>query len=78
MEIVLLTCALGLFNIFGVASASDDHLDQQGLTAQQLNAAIPHPEKRGSLLEAFRSSDNSSAQQQQESAKVSVELAVNE
>lgn len=78
MEIVLLTCALGLFNIFGVVSASDDHLHQQGLTAQQLNAAIPHQQKRGSLLEAIRSEDNSAAQQQQESEEVSVELAASQ
>ena len=78
MEILLVTCTLGLFNIFGMAAASDEHLQHQGITAQQLNAEIPHQQKqRTSLLEVLRGTDNASAQQQKESDKSALELAVN-
>lgn len=71
MEIVVLTCILGLLNVVGVSSASDQHLDSVGMTAQQLNAVAENePNRRGSLIEVIGIYEDASADQQNDKKSV--------
>lgn len=36
MDIVLITCVVGLMNVFGLQAVSDTHLANEGYTKQQL------------------------------------------
>lgn len=58
MELVLVTCVVGLVNIFGMKAVSDEHLVHQGVTPVQLNSEAPKEQKEAaSLLEAIQSKE---------------------
>lgn len=59
MDIVLITCVVGLINILGLQAASDTHLATEGYTKQQLEQEAlerlqQKNERQSSLMELIQ------------------------